>query len=133
MRLRASIVGLLLVVFLIGAASPASAVIGSFTHTALGHFPAVDSGIAAGQITCSAGEEFLVEVRVTQKDPGYRGYGFTTGTCIGILPQVWVVTVSEVSGDLVTGVRTRWVSVAKSFDDNIVTDKERRVTFSTPT
>jgi hypothetical protein len=132
MRVRNSVVGLLLVGFLLAAASPASAVITSFGPLSVLHIPADDESVAFGTITCTEGETFLVEVRVAQKDPGYRGYGFITGTCIG-RPQAAGVTVLSVSGDLVAGVRTRMIAVAKSFDDNVVTDKERIVTFSTPT
>jgi hypothetical protein len=133
MRVRGSVIGLLLVGFLLGAAVPASAVIAVFTLGMQTFNTATDSATATGNIRCTAGETFTVEVSVAQKNPGYRGNGFTTGTCTGS-NQNWTVTVSKVSGDLVAGVTTRTIAVAKSFNASlVVTEKERIVRFSTPT
>jgi hypothetical protein len=133
MRLRASIVGLLLVVFLIGAASPASAVITSFEPFAVALLPDTDAAIALGSIRCTGGEVFRVEVNVRQKAPGfYSGKGTDEDVCFGSTMVLWRADVARISGDLVAGVRTRVILVAKSFGPGfVVTDKERLVFFFT--
>ena len=122
MRARALVVSALLGAFVLGAAAPASAHISAFSGDFTYSLPN-DEGVARGEITCTAGETFVISVRVMQKEPGSRGFGETTGTCTGS-SQEWSLRWTEVSGDLVGG-RTRLMFTAKTFDSGTVDDKEQ--------
>ena len=130
MRLRVLFVGALLGTFLIGAAAPASAVIDAFAVNNVLLQPSTDDGTSDGVITCTSGDTFRVSIRVAQKTPGYRGSGFTTGSCTGS-SQAWAISYSQDSGDMVQpqfagGVPTRIIHLAKTFSGGVENDREFR-------
>jgi hypothetical protein len=127
MRIRVLFVAALLGTFVLGAAAPASATIDSFVVEHVNLRPSTDDGESGGTITCTSGDTFRVSIRVDQKTPGYRGSGFTTGTCTGS-SQGWAISFSRDSGDMVQpqfagGVPTRIVHVAKTFSAGVENDK----------
>ena len=120
MRVRTLVLPVVVGMLLIGAATPASAHISSFSVEGASNecaeppCPADWDGVF-GWITCTEGERYLIVAKVLDS-PSYEGKGYAKGTCTGS-QQGWRADLTEERGVAVEKCPVQWSASANTKSD----------------